>query len=445
MKRRIWLIVAALIALSALPAFADNQFIVRTKGGRTAIEQTCARLGCTVIRTLDGSRNRVFLIATSDTTRPDFFLELLEDAAGVEHAERVRSAVLPEAPRDQNLNQDSLAALNWLNETRLADYYGDTVWQGYVTQPAAQIIRIAEAQRISNNGGAGIIAVIDTGIDPNHPALKNSVTSGYDFIRDVSGLPSELADLNQSTVAVLNQSTVAVLNQSTVAVLNQSTVAVLNDPRFAAFGHGTMIAGIIHLVAPRAKIMPLRAFRPDGTAYTSDIARAIYYAVQNGANVINMSFSLPEFSSEVMRAVNFATRNGVVCVASVGNDGKDVLVFPAAHGNVIGVASTTDQDLRSSFSNFGADTVWVAAPGEGIITTFPGSSYAAAWGTSFSAAFVSGGAALLLDVDTKMNPIPTAEALAHAKFISEELGFGRLDLYEALLARRKALQLENTY
>jgi len=439
MKRRIWLIVAVLIALSALPAFADNQFIVRTKGGHTAIEETCARLGCKVVRAVDGSSNRVFLIATSDTTRPDFFLELLEDDKRVEDAERVRSAVLPEAPPDLSLNQSSVAVLNWLNDTRPVNYFGDTVWNGYIRQPAAEIVRILEAHRSFNVAGAGIVAIIDTGIDPEHPALKQWIASGYDFVRDVSGVPSELAALDQSTVAVLNQSTVAVLNQSTVAVLNQSTVAVLNDSRYAVFGHGTMVAGIIHLVAPRAKIMPLRVFRHDGTASTSDIARAIYYAVENGANVINMSFSLPEFSPEIMRAVNFAVRRGVICVASVGNDGKDVLVFPAALGNVIGVAATTNDDKRAPFSNFGPDMVWVAAPGEGVITTFPGSSYAAAWGTSFSTPFVSGAVALLLGVEIKTNSAQAADALAHAKSISEELGFGRLDLYEAVLARRKAL------
>ena len=142
-----------------------------------------------------------------------------------------------------------------------------------------------------------------------------------------------------------------------------------------------------------------------------------------------------------MRAVNFATRRGVICVASAGNDGKDVLVFPAALGNVIGVAATTNDDKRASFSNYGADLVWVAAPGEGIVTTFPGSSYAAAWGTSFSTPFISGAIALLLDVEIKTNAAQAADALAQAKSISEELGNGRLDLYEAVLARRKALGL----
>ena len=255
---------------------------------------------------------------------------------------------------------------------------------------------------------------------------------------------STVSVLNQSTVSVLNQSTVAVLNQSTVAVLNQSTVAVLNDLDLPpAFGHGTMVAGIIHLVAPKAKIMPLKVFKANGSANAFDIVRAIYYAVENGANVINMSFSITDFSAEVMRAINYATRQGVICVASVGNMGEQVLVYPASLGNVVGVAATTDEDLRSQFSNFGADLVSLAAPGEGIITAYPGGHYAAAWGTSFSTAWVSGAVALMLEMDIKTNHYQAADALSHAKSISPELGYGRIDLYEALLYRRKALGLDD--
>src|SRR5437773_10858972 len=81
------------------------------------------------------------------------------------------------------------------------------------------------------------------------------------------------------------------VNQSTAAVLDQSTAAVLDGKvQYAAFGHGTMVMGVIHLVAPTAKLLPLKAFHSDGTGNLSDILRAIYYAVQNNASVINMSF-----------------------------------------------------------------------------------------------------------------------------------------------------------
>jgi thermitase len=177
-------------------------------------------------------------------------------------------------------------------------------------------------------------------------------------------------------------------------------------------------------------LMPLKAFRSDGTGYRSDIVRAVYWAIQNNANVINMSFNLAAYSTELKNAVDYATLRGVICVAAAGNQGEDILVYPAALPNVIGVASTTNDDQRSSFSNYGQDLVWIAAPGEGIVTTYPFGTKAAAWGTSFSAPFVSGAAALMLDYGGSLltdilifqNQSDSAKALSHAQPINPDLG-----------------------
>jgi thermitase len=228
--------------------------------------------------------------------------------------------------------------------------------------------------------------------------------------------------------------------------VDQSTVAVVDgNPAYSDFGHGTMVAGVIHLVAPGAMLMPLKAFRSDGTGYTSDIVRAVYWAIQNNANIINMSFNLAAYSTELKNAVNYATLHGVICVAAAGNQGEDILVYPAALPNVIGVASTSNDDQRSSFSNYGRDLVWIAAPGEGIVTTYPFATYAAAWGTSFSAPFVSGAAALMLDYGGSLlmdilifqNQSDSANALSHAQPINPDLGHGRIDFYQALGAWRR--------
>jgi len=117
--------------------------------------------------------------------------------------------------------------------------------------------------------------VIDTGVDPTNPVLQNLLVSGYDFTRNTNG-GSEKSDV--STSPDLSQSQTAQVNQRTVAVLDQRTVAVLDGSQYSAFGHGTMTAGIVHLVAPQAKIMPLKSFNANGTGYDSDILRAIYYA-----------------------------------------------------------------------------------------------------------------------------------------------------------------------
>jgi subtilisin family serine protease len=346
------------------------------------------------------------------------------------------------------------------------------VWHGYVYQPANTLIRTGTTQSAFNTAGSGVVvADIDTGVDPNHPVLKNVLLTGYDFTRNQSG-GSEMSDVSQSTVAVLDGDNVqtAQVSQSTVAVLDQSTVAVLDgNPNYAAFGHGTMTAGLIHLVAPQAQILPLKAFQANGTGYNSDILRAIYYAVAHGAKVINMSFNYTTSSQQLANAVNYATTSGVICVAAAGNSGEQTTVYPGALKGVIDVASTSDQDTQSTFSNYGAPPVWLAAPGEGVMTTYPYGTYAAGWGTSFSTPLVTGTTALMvseynthsssgggglslsllgLTISLGGSNLPSwepqaAKALAHAQNISDpQLGNGRLDTYQAVQAWRTSLGLK---
>ena len=276
------------------------------------------------------------------------------------------------------------------------------VWRAYVQQPAATVLRVDEATKLIQGAGA-VVAVIDSGVDPDHPLLKNALLPGYDFTRDKPGA-SEWEDvLDQRTRAILGQRTRAILGASQVMPLNAATVAVLDaaqtsqlDPATVppAFGHGTLVAGVVHRVAPAAKILPLKAFDGSGSGRISDVIRAIYYAVDRGVTAINMSFSVEELSPELMRAVNYAADRGVVCVASAGNDGQQALVYPAALGNALGVASTTIDDHLSLFSNYGRDLVTIAAPGEDVVTSYPGGGWALASGTSFSAPWISGVAAV---------------------------------------------------
>jgi subtilisin family serine protease len=209
-----------------------------------------------------------------------------------------------------------------------------------------------------------------------------------------------VAILDQSTVAILDQkNSPLVLNQSTVAILDQSTVAILDGQQLPEdFGHGTMVSGLIHLVAPTASIMPLKAFQSDGTAELSNIVAAIYCAVDHGARVINMSFSTTTKEPVLQQAIAYTTSHGVICIASAGNQGREMTVYPAGFQGVIGVASTNKNDLRSPFSNYDSDAIRLAAPGEALVTTCPGNNYAAVWGTSFSSALVSGASALVTDV-----------------------------------------------
>jgi subtilisin family serine protease len=420
MKRHI-AFVLFLFWLFAGTAAAETRVIVRDTLGLPSLQNLCSLVGCNVVEGIDGSLGQLFLVTAPDILSPDLLVRILDSLPGVLDAETDQLLNLQQCP-----GTDIPAGLY---DSTPVNYYGTTVWHGYVDQPAAQIIRLEDAQSAFNASGAGIVAVIDTGIDPNHPAFANVLVPGYDFTRNSAG-GSEDNDVPEWDHS--GQSQPAHVSQSTMAVVDGNNATTLNGPQYADFGHGTMVAGVIHLVAPEAKIMALKAFYPDGSGYLSDILRATYYAVQHNAKVINMSFDFPSYSEEMWIAVHYAEALGVICAAAVGNDGENEIVYPAGYTQpVMGIASTSDSDSLSSFSNYGKD-VWVASPGEAIITTYPFGTYAAGWGTSFSTPFVTGGAALLVGLRQSVDQSQAANALSHAAWVSSEAGYGRIDLYEAL-------------
>ena len=430
-------------SLSAQAA-PQTRLVVRDKLGLSNLLNLCKLLNCSVDHGLGDPSGQLFLIKTPRALNA--ITALLNINLGIISIETDQVV--------QTQGADAGPAPDYLSDTTPVSYYGSTVWRGYLTQPGNQLILTDQTHAKFNTAGANVVvAVIDTGVDLTHPVLKNSLVAGYDFTRSKSG-GSETADVTQSTVAVLDHRRPAKVSQSTVAVLDQSSVAVLDNSDYAAFGHGTMVSGIVHLVAPQAKIMPLKSFHADGTGYNSDILSAIYYAVNHGAKVINMSFNYSSSSPELANAVNYANSMGVICVAAAGNDGEQANVYPAALKSVIDVAATGDNDIRSAFSNYGAPPVWLAAPGEGIMTTYPYGTWAAGWGTSFSAPLVSGTAALMVSTTPiKFNlksllrgggaKTQAGAALSHAQPISDvQMGYGRLDTYQAMQAWRKAMGLK---
>jgi subtilisin family serine protease len=411
--------------------------IVRTTLGRAGLQNACLSKGCTVVGNIDGSANQLFLVRPAQGLLPQLLADVLQLVNGILDAEPDQTLMIP--PNVSNQATASTAPQGLWDNTAV-NYYGTTVTHGYVNQPAAQIIRVAQAHSVFNVSGAGIVADIDTGVDPNHPALQGVLLSGYDFTRNQPG-GSELNDISMSAPPPCQTCAAAYVNQHTAAMLDQHTAAMLDGSQYAAFGHGTMVMGVIHLVAPTAKLLPLKAFSANGNGSLSNILAAIYYAVQNHANVINMSFDLTTSSAELGDAIKYANSHNVILAASSGNDGKQEMVYPAGLQNVMGVASTNNQDQRSIFSNYGNQIVWVAAPGEGVITTYPFATYAAGWGTSFSSPMVAGTASLLVNMQSSSSENQASWAIAHAKFVGLNMGNGRLDVYGSLSAYNPILGL----
>ena len=438
MKRKFYTFVtiAALLALTSTPAAAQNRYIVRTTGGLTSVLKLCLSENCQVQKSLDGSIGQTYLVTSSGNLISNllgFVGNLLESLLGIESVEADQLLPLPQAP------VTTIPA--GLYDNAPVNYYGTIVTHGYAAQPAASIIRLTDAQNGFNVSGTGIVAVIDTGVDVYHPVLYPVLLPGYDFTRNQPGA-SEWLDVPQlqpenSTSGSSETGQPVLVQQSSAAVLDQSSAAVLDGggSSYSDFGHGTMTTGLVHLAAPNAKILPLKAFSANGSGYVSNIVAALYYAVQHNANVVNMSFDVSTPSPALSSAISYANQSGVILVAAAGNGDTSAAVYPAAlNSSVMGIASTSDSDTRSTFSNYGDTDVWIAAPGEYVISTYPGGTYASASGTSFSSPLVAGSADLLMSAKASLSQKNAACAFSHAVQLTPDLNKGRLDVYQALSA-----------
>ena len=254
---------------------------------------------------------------------------------------------------------------------------GSTAWGSGTVVPALPVenqttwnqIKLYEAHRLSRNFGGGIkVAVIDSGIDLQHPIFAGRLSNSSEFWDYVG---------------------------------NDSTPQ--DESGGNGYGHGTAVAGVILQVAPRAKILPIRVLRPDGSANTSDVVAAIGRAVNNGANIINLSLGTGGYDQSLMDICTWANSQGVRIVAAAGNNGQlNNIDSPAlfswsssTYQMTIGVGSVKANDQRSSFSSYG-DSVYTFAPGENIWSAYPGNKSANFTGTSFAAPIVSGSVALAM-------------------------------------------------
>ncbi|WP_243292140.1 S8 family peptidase [Bacillus sp. FJAT-47783] len=233
-------------------------------------------------------------------------------------------------------------------------------------------------------GEGNIIAVIDSGVDKTHPALKNSIFDGYNFTNDDNGKPNIYNDYN---------------------------------------GHGTHVAGIISSnnskqgimgIAPKSKLLILKVIDKQGSGNYNCLINAINYAINwegpkgEKVNVINMSLGGTEPNEELHKVIKEARSRGIVLIAAAGNNGDGdsktfEIVYPGFYEEVIQVGSIKKNGSPSSFSNTNVNLDFVA-PGENIMSTHLNGKYVKLSGTSMAAPFVSGAVALILNIIDRSNP-----------------------------------------
>lgn len=254
------------------------------------------------------------------------------------------------------------------------------------------------------------VAIVDSGIDANHPELKGRLAPGYNFL----SRNTDTQDLS---------------------------------------GHGTMVAGVTLLAGGGGcedrlrgmiMLMPLVVSDSSGTAASRTIAEAVRYAADKGARIINVSYGGLSDPEVLQRAVDYAWNRGAVVFAAAMNDASGHPFFPAACDKVVAVAATGLNNVRADFSNYG-DWITLAADGTLVPTTTKGGGYASVNGTSYASPAAAGLAALLLLANPALSAPRLVEILTdnaddlgdHPGF-DENYGYGRVNPAKSLKAARAA-------
>ena len=331
----------------------DNQIVVRLESGQL-LDDINATYGTITVQALGTADMYLLQVPTGEDTND--IIELMEDD-----------------------NRILLAEPNYIGDTPEADPSSIWGWGGQNSQPygeqyAIDALNLNEAQTMSTGSGI-VIAVLDTGIELDHPALQGSITAvRADFVDGDNSPDDEFNGLDDDGDGLIDE----------------------------AAGHGTHVAGIVHLVAPSAQIMPVRVLDSDGRGEAYALAEAIQFAADNGANVINLSLGMGTKSNSLKDIIRQVTQQGVLVVSAAGNLGQDEKQYPGANSCSLVVTAVGQSLKRSNFANYGS-WITLAAPGESIYSPFP-DGYAWWDGTSMATPFVSGQAALLMSLSPTLNP-----------------------------------------
>lgn len=310
---------------------------------------------------------------------------------------------------------------------------------GSTTQTSAPIDLWNAWAEMSADKEAPIVAVIDTGIDLNHDVF---VESGAIWTN-----PGEIPDngIDDDGNGYIDD------------VHGWNFVTNTPNPTDDE-GHGTHVAGIVlgttqdlmadPLAEAKIRIMPIKFLDNSGSGSTSAAIQAIYYAVNNGAKVLSNSWGGGGYSNALLDAIAYSYEKGRIFVAAAGNSANDNdrrPTYPANYGvpNVISIAATSDLDALAGFSNYGAQTVHMGAPGVRILSTYPGNTFTRLSGTSMATPFVSGLAALMVREQPEMNGYQVRNIIFQgaepiSSLVQKTYTQSRLNVYHALAAAKSA-------
>ncbi len=330
------------------------------------------------------------------------------------------------------------------------DYYFNSLWglhnYGQTGGAVDADIDAPEAWDIFTGSSNAIVAVIDTGVDYAHVDLADNMWRNTGEIPD-NGIDDDGNGYIDDDKG-WDFSTCAQFNPDETCNVPKSED---NDP-YDDHGHGTHCSGIIGAVGNNGagvagvnwgiQIMPLKAFNANGYGSIADIINAIFYAADNGANVLSNSWGDGVYSFALEEAIVYTNVNDVLFAAAAGNNGANTDVtpfYPASYDipNVIAVAATDHNDTMASWSNYGAASVDLGAPGVNVLSTTPGNNYSYSSGTSMATPYVSGIAGLIKAFNSGLTNLEIKETILNnvdvkSSLAGKVLTGGRLNAYKAL-------------